>query len=794
MSRRVTLVVHGHFYQPPRENPWTGEVAREPSAAPFHDWNARIAAECYRPNAFARIIDSRNRLVSIVDNYRLLSYDLGPTLLSWLERHDPVTYRRLIAADLAMDGGMAQGFGHLIMPLCNERDLRTQIRWGITDFEFRYGRRAEGMWLPEAAVNDSVLQVLAEEGIKFTLLAPGQAGWVRSLNDPNEAWGDLPHGSIDTRRPYRWEHPAGGGLGIDVVFYDGGLSHDIAFGLGSMNSQGLLDRVDAAGGAEGGLVTVAADGETFGHHHRYGDRLLAYALAVEAPRRGIEVTTLARYLRENRPEDEVKIKESSWSCAHGVGRWREDCGCSTGGEPGWNQRWRAPLRQALDTLRDRNAAVFERLGKQAFTVDPWKARDEYVRVLIGELTRQEFVERYGPDDAVTALTLLEAQHNAMSMYPSCGWFFNDGAGLETVQVLRYAARVMDLLREVGEDPAEEAFLEILSQADSNVAAEGNGRKIWRTHVEPARVDAARVVAHLALAELLEEAPAPDRLAGWDVKVVDHSHATRGSVALCSGPVALEHGRTGRRHERVFAAVRLGALEVLGASRPAAPRRDEDSLTLLREAFAKGAPLLTLLRMVGDNFGARDFNLMSALPDGAEQIVTTTATTIADRFAATFERVFEDHRPTLEALAALGQPLPPEMRAVAELTLARRFEAAVAAQAGSSDPGAYREAIGIARSARETGFRIDTPQARARIEGLLLDAVRRAVAATEPEDEQQAVDAALATLQLAEQLDLHLNVDPSQEILYEPLLTRSTPVLRVLGVGLHLAVETLGSPA
>src|SRR5438270_563449 len=254
MTRRVTLVVHGHFYQPPRENPWTGEVAREPSAAPFHDWNARIAAECYRPNAFARIIDSRNRLVSIVDNYRLLSYDLGPTLLSWLERHDPVTYRRLIAADLAMDGGMAQGFGHLILPLCNQRDLRTQIRWGITDFEFRYGRRAEGMWLPEAAVNDTVLQVLAEEGIQFTLLAPGQ---------------------------------------------------------------------------------------------------------------GIEVTTLARYLREHRPEDEVKVRESSWSCAHGVGRWREDCGCSTGGEPGWNQRWRAPLREALDSLADRNASVFERLGAQA---------------------------------------------------------------------------------------------------------------------------------------------------------------------------------------------------------------------------------------------------------------------------------------------------------------------------------------------------------------------------------------------------------------------------------------------
>src|SRR4051794_40878949 len=302
MAEPLTFVIHGHFYQPPRENPWTDEVTREPSAAPFHDWNARIASECYRPNAFARVLDERGRLVAIVDNYERISFDFGPTLLSWLERHDPALYRRMVSADGAGHGGMAQGFGHVILPLCNRRDLRTQVRWGLADFEHRFGRRAAGMWLPEAAVNDEVLAVLADEGVRFTVLAPGQAARVRPAGADDDAWQEASNGALDTTRPYRWCHPAGDGRGVDVVFYDGGLSHDIAFGLSSMSSEGLISRA-AAAAPEGGLVTVATDGETFGHHHHYGDRLLAYALAVEAPRRDVEVSSVAAYLDTHRPVD-----------------------------------------------------------------------------------------------------------------------------------------------------------------------------------------------------------------------------------------------------------------------------------------------------------------------------------------------------------------------------------------------------------------------------------------------------------------------------------------------------------
>jgi hypothetical protein len=792
MVEQLRLVVHGHFYQPPRENPWTEEVSREASAAPFHDWNARITAECYRPNGFARIVDERGRLVSLVDNYELLSFDMGPTLLSWVERHEPDTYRRMVAADRAGRGGVAQAFGHLILPLCNERDIRTQVRWGLADFRYRFGRPADGMWLPEAAVDDAVLAVLAEEGVSFTILAPRQAARVRPIG--SDEWVDVDEGSLDTTRAYRWSHPAGYGRGVDIVFYNGGIAHDVAFGLGSMSSEGLIDRVVSAA-PSGGLVTLAADGETFGHHHRYGDRLLAYALAVEAPRREVTVTNVADDLRANPPEHEVQVHESSWSCAHGVGRWREDCGCSTGGDPGWNQRWRAPLRAALDMLRDHAAAVFTRRGASLFVdSDPWAARDAYVNVLLGAMSRDEFAGDFitgDADETVDAFTLLEVQRHAMAMYTSCGWFFNDVAGLETVQVLRDAARVMDLLDELGEPTREHDVLTLLSGAHSNRAEEGDGRRIWRTHVEPARVDPFRVVAHLALAELLEGTPPPKQLAAYDIEVMTHAHAERGPLAMSSGHVMLTHRRTGRTWERVYGAVRLGGLEVLGANRTADVRRDEATIAILREAFNKGAPLATLIRLVADGFGPREFGLSSALPDGSEEIIHSTADAVAERFAAAIDRLYDDHQPTLDALAALGEPLPAVLRAPAELALARRFEAAVAEQAGSLDPRGYSEAVSIARYARERGFNIETPDALATIERLIHDTTRRAVA--EPTDD--AVDAALRVVNLSSDLELLPNIEPAQELVYEALLSGWYEGTRLpeLGVALNLAVERLGKP-
>ena len=784
------LVVHGHFYQPPRENPWTEELTREASAAPYHDWNARIDAECYHPNGVARIFDDTGRVVDIVNNYANLSFDVGPTLMSWLEANDEETYRRMADADAVGHGGMAQGWGHMILPLASERDVRTQVRWGLADFEHRFGRPSEGMWLPEAAVDDRVLAVLAEEGVRFTVLAPGQARRVRPLGAGPGAWVDVEGGAVDTSRPYRWVHPDGSGRGVDLVFYDGGLSHSIAFELGAMSSQGLLDRVVER---PPGLVAIATDGETFGHHQRWGERLLAHALTVEAPRRGVEVTSVAAYLRDVRPAFEVEVSLSSWSCAHGVGRWSEDCGCSTGGQPGWQQRWRRPLRDALDGLRDHLAEIFERRGADVLR-DPWAARDAYLPVLLGTTSREDFVTRHVVGNPVVAFSLLEAQRHAMAMYTSCGWFFNDLAGLETVQILRYACRVMDLLREVGEDPGEEEFLEVLDKAESNVAGEGTGREVWHRHVLPASVDADRTAANLALVELLEDRAPAGRVGAFTVDVLDHARSDRGAVALSSGRVNLTHVRTTRRTDHVYAAIHLGALEVLGATRRADPSADAAALTYLRGSFSHGAPVTTLLRLLSEGFGPGEFDLTAALPDAAEHIVEGAAGDLADRFVAAYERMFDDHRKTIDVLAAAGYPFPPELRAPAEFVLARRLDAEVLAQQGSVNPADYRRAVEMAREARANGFIVDTPRARSVVARLLLAAAEQAV---RPSGDPAAgtlaargVSAALALLQVSADLGFTGPWERVQELVHQARRDGPAPAvdLRPLAEALGLAAD------
>ena len=482
------LVIHGHFYQPPRENPWTGEVEREPSAAPYHDWNERIHAECYAPNAVA-------------DNYTRISFNFGPTLLSWLEVHHPDTYQHILDADeesgLERSGhgnAIAQAYGHAILPLCNERDRLTQVVWGLADFRFRFGREAEALWLPETAANDATLALLIDQGLHYVILAPDQAQRVFSGSE----WLDVSGGKIDSTRPYRFEHPDGSHRSIAIFFYDGPLARAIAFEKALTSSRGLVARfINVA--QRGDLVNVATDGETYGHHFKFGDLCLAHALGVEAKQAGFWITNYGEYLDRNPPELVVEIDNgvagegSSWSCAHGVGRWTRNCGCHTGGEAGWNQAWREPLRIALNFLRDDAALKFESAGGELLR-DPWRARNDYISVLLDpEKERERFLARHAVRslDSIEqerVFNLLEMQRSALLMFTSCGWFFSDLAGIETIQVLRYAARVLDLQQQLGFDVPRERFLELLSNATSNQPEKGNGADVFARLAEP-------VVAH-----------------------------------------------------------------------------------------------------------------------------------------------------------------------------------------------------------------------------------------------------------------------------------------------------------
>jgi alpha-amylase/alpha-mannosidase (GH57 family) len=467
----VSLVVHGHFYQPPREDPWTGEVPEQPSAAPFHDWNERITDECYRPVTDIGLLDH-------------LSWNLGPTLLSWLEEHQPDVYAHVVESDGRTQRGIAQGYGHAILPLCDDHDLRTQIRWGVADFRHRFGRAPDGMWMPETATSERVLAVLAEEGVRFTILAPSQIRAVRPLGG-DEGWVDVTGGAVPVDRPYRWCHPARPDLALDLVVYDGELAQRLAFGAPSADEVVGWAREHAADGE--GLVAAATDGETFGHHHKGMEHTVLQALTATATAAGMAVPRLVDLIDGRPATHQAVVRTSAWSCAHGVGRWMIDCGCQTGGDPSWSQEWRAPLRHALDLLRDWGGEVMDRLGV-ALLDDPWLARDAYGDVVVGARTFDDFAAQFVVADgrAEEARTLLEAQRFGLLMYTSCGWFFNDLAGIETVQILRYAARAMDLYRELGEEPPLDHFLHDLGRARSNDPAAGDGRRIWAEQVDGSR--------------------------------------------------------------------------------------------------------------------------------------------------------------------------------------------------------------------------------------------------------------------------------------------------------------------
>lgn len=795
---KPALVIHGHFYQPPRENPWTGLVDREPSAAPFADWNARIHHECYRPNGFARIFDDTGAIVGIVDNYRKMSFNFGPTLASWLEAHEPATYRRILDADrasVAEHGGhgnaLAQAYNHAILPLMNERDLRTQIRWGLLDFEHRFGRRAEGMWLPETACDRRTLAALIDEGVRFTILAPGQAARIKD----DSGWRDAT--ALDTRRPYRFAHPDGSGRSLAVFFYDGAVSTAIAFEGLLTSSRAFVDRLERASKGAGSLVHAVTDGESYGHHHRLGERCLAYALATEAPRRGFWVTNYGEVLDELPPREEVDIalgpdgRGSSWSCAHGVGRWYRDCGCHTGGKHGWNQRWRTPLRLALDLLRDEAARFFEsRAGE--LVAEPWAVRDDYIRLVCDRhASREAFFERSGlrrRDDASRSrlLALLEQQRSAMTMYTSCGWFFSDISGLEGVQVLRYAGRLIDQLREEGGPDPEAHVLELLAEAASNHPERGNGADVYREAVTRSRATCPVVAAHVSMRRFVGNGVDTSRAGSHRYEVESERIEDGGRMRLCLSHLRLTDESTLRSAEYACCAMHFGGIDLHCLVKPYAGA----------EAFAKASErivqalrtgsFLTALRVAQEELGPDAYGIEHVLPSDREAISAALFSTLRNSYAAHFEAMYSDSQATIASFRQAGLPMPQELRAAAELALGRRFEDAVTAwTTDDHDPRAYRSALELADQAHAIGCTIPVELARRKLDDTLLRQLHRVAAgdvSVERTGALTAADAAIETLALAERLDVKLDLDRAQELLHDALLNGLAPsdgVLRLV---------------
>jgi alpha-amylase/alpha-mannosidase (GH57 family) len=766
------ICIHGHFYQPPRENPYLEAVELQDSAYPYHDWNERITAECYAPNAASRVLDPENRIVKVLNNYAHISFNFGPTLLSWIRDQAPRVYGQILEADKESreqfsghGSAIAQGYNHMILPLANRRDKVTQVKWGIKDFESRFGRRPEGMWLPETAVDTETLEVLSENGILFTILAPRQAKRVRSKQ--SSRYHDVSGGRIDPAHAYIVRLPSK--KRINAFFYDGPISQAVAFEGLLSDGKRFADRLmsgfsDTREGPQ--LVNIATDGESYGHHHRFGEMALSYALEEIQNNDLAKLTNYGEFLERHPAEDFVEIVDnSSWSCVHGVERWRSDCGCNSGGHA-WNQQWRAPLRAALDWLRDRLAPIFESRLKPYFK-DPWAGRDDYIRVILdrSEESRAAFFADHAlrpleAEEQVTALKLLEMQRHAMLMYTSCGWFFDELSGIETVQVIHYAGRALRLAEECSGEAIEAEFLQHLAEAKSNLPEHGDGAQIYEKWVKPAVVDIKRVAGHYAISSLFESYADKTRIYCYEAKRLRYAVDAEGKMRFATGCAEFQSEITRESATLDFSALHLGDHNVTAGVQVADQFQEQNRQKLL-EAFAQ-ADTAEMIRMIDQIYGKSIFSLRQLFRDEQRKIAGIILNDSLKSAAAVYTTVFENQAPLIRFLNGLDIPVPAALKSAAEIALNNQLSQALERPELDIDGihGLLREAAAskITLDATTLEYRF-----RKRIEH------EAAAFAANPAD----FDAALRLIRLLDltpSLPFSVVLWEAQNLVYRPLLT------------------------
>jgi len=677
------IVIHGHFYQPPRENPWLESVEVQDSAAPYHDWNERVTAECYAPNTAARRVDEHNRVLDIVDNFEKISFNVGPTLFAWLARHRPDVYAKILEADrasVAARGGhgnaLAQVYNHMIMPLATRRDKVTQVRWGIDDFRARIGREPEGLWLPETAVDNESLEVLAEAGVKFTVLAPHQALRVRPLGAAT--WEET--NGIDPSRAYLWRGPRG--LTLAIFFYDGHISRAIAFDRLLERAENLVAWLNAAFSETRTwpqLVHCATDGETYGHHSRFGEMALAAAVQQIEAEGTATLTNYGAFLAAHPPTHEVEIRErTSWSCAHGVERWRSDCGCRTRGD--WHQRWRAPLREALDWLRDQIDPFFEARAS-AHLKDPWAALDAYAAVLLDRSPERldAFFAAHarGPLDPtarVEARRLLELQRNRLLMYTSCGWFFDEISAIEPVQILRYAAMALQYLNDLGGGRLEDGFVRRLAAAPSNVPEIRTGAEVYRRLVRPTAVNLNRVVAHYAITGFLEEYPADARVYAYRVERLDEARESVDSTALRVAHVRVSSEITGETRDMMYALLHFGGHDFSCGIRAWDDQATYDAVKADLLGRLARPSVADLVRGLDEYFPGGLSSLSHLFLDERRRVLASVIRATLDRHEETYRKIWEETRKLVHYLREVDAPLPEALAIVARHVLEQQVAA------------------------------------------------------------------------------------------------------------------------
>ncbi len=808
----VYVTLHGHFYQPPRENPYLGTIERQSSASPFHDWNERIYHECYRPNAFARIFNDQGEVVNIVNNFEYLSFNIGPTLMSWLETYDTEVYQRIIEADRnscdrlqGHGNAIAQVYNHIIMPLANHQDKVTQVRWGKADFQARFGRDPEGMWLAEAAVDLATIEVLVDEGIRFIILAPSQAQRCRLIpgiasntesdtKNDTAPWEEVRGGQIDPTRPYRCYLPGDRERYIDIFFYDGPISRDIGFNAVLSSSHNLANRLGQAVRSDrkpSQLISVATDGETFGHHKRDTEKAIAYAFHDTFPQRGWTITNYAHYLSLHPPAWEVELKSvTAWSCGHGVDRWQDDCGCGGEGSQ-WHQKWRRPLRDALDWLRDQLSDIYLEIGELLFK-DPWLARNHYIEVL-GQFPHQDLFDQtsdltthpiqaflathqnhvLSPDEQIDALRLLEMQRHSLLMYTSCGWFFAELSRPEGVQILRYAAHAIDLAADVAGHNLEAEFIQRLALAPSNVDRFQTGAGVYQQLVIPSQIDVQAVAANYAITSLFN--PYLDRhpFYCYQAEQIDYQIQRLGSLSLAIGQLQLTSNVTHETEHLVFSVLHLGGWDFhcgvqLFTGRKQYAEMKAQLFNTLQQASATNVVLA-----IAKIFGDQHYGLHDLLPEERHRIISLLSQETLSHLNQLYAQAYRDNYGVLTAFQYDGLDVPPELLTAAQVTLNHRAISALKSleqdmselSLETSQVGAIYlvELTAIATEAEQLGFPLNLEAAHPLLEDLILGLLWQLFHHPDVELYPLRIQSLQQLLNLVHQLQIDIHLDRAQEL-------------------------------
>ena len=777
------LTIHGHFYQPPRENPWLEAIELQDSALPFHDWNERICKECYNPNSVSRIVDNRNRILDIVNNYEHMSFNFGPTLLSWMEKYSPKTYERIIKADIESlsshhghGNAMAQVYNHMIMPLANYRDKVTQVKWGIRDFEYRFGRKPEGIWLAETAVDDETLRVLVDNGIKFTVLSPYQALKVKKTSE--QVWQDVSWGNIDPARSYKYTIKSDPSKSIDLFFYDGAISRSVAFDELLTDGNKFIKRLKEGVSEYRNypqLINIATDGESYGHHTKFGDMALSYVLKIKAEDEGFKITNYGEYLDLYRSDYEVDIKQaSSWSCFHGVGRWMDDCGCSTGGHPGWNQKWRKPLREALDYLRDNLAKLFEKHGVKYFNKNVWEVRNAYIDVIldrtysrIKNFQKEYFNPELSEEDNVRGMELLEMQRQAMLMYTSCGWFFSEISGIETVQIMKYAARAMQLAAKFSKDNYEEKFLEILEQAKSNIPEFGTGKNIYERLVKPSVVTLRQIACLWAVTSLYQEFEDEEDVYCYTVKRLDYQRVQKGNSNLIIGNIEIYSKVTLQKSNLVFALMQYSGGDFHCAIKEFSNIDDyQDLKTTLNKIFMLN-PLTEIIRTLDEKFGKEYFTLKDIFIEERKKILQILLKGQMEKFSNAYHDIYEQGKASIYHMQSLGLEIPNEFKISAGYALSKSYNELLAHSDGFVEKSIVQQIKDINYEAKKINIQIDKTPSNQIYTKKVINNLKRLTKSFE----YQQAEAVMDLFDLIDQMELQIDISEAQNIYYGKIYHR-----------------------